>query len=573
MKKVTPIIHFSRLFLVGLTLALVPAAWSQPAGQTNYQWSAGGDKITWSQSANWVQGIAPLTDGTTFAIDTFAASGASVVPIRISATDVVDINDAIFGPLWGQTIDLYGSMTCGFGQFIWGDDASGFSTLNIHTNGYLSLRDTLALGTAWWFPGGPKAMVNVYSNAFLGVNWLQHGGQLNVYKGGTVSVTNGLNTGTATGPVFAGGADNDTTRSINIENGSTLVLPAAYTTVVNEWITRGILKTYGSPASASEIVIDEANVDWPGRTVVTTTATGPSIITAVRIEIPRTNVFVGGFQRAQVFADFTTATNVNITTSATNLVFRSSNTNVATITNDGQVRATGIGGADLWATVGSLSNSVAIAVSVYTNSPTLIHRYSFSEVSGTTAADSIGGPSGDATLFNAGATFSGGSLALDGIDGYVQLPAGILSGLDAVTIETWTSFAPTIGVWAVLFTFGDSDGTSGHHYISFQPHTGGNTAQTGIKNAATEQNPFFTPVLDGYTNVHITAVYHPEAGFLSIYTNGVRAAINSNITVTLTEAMSTGNPLNYIGRSLWVADPPIALTMDEFRIYDGPLSA
>ena len=51
------------------------------------------------------------------------------------------------------------------------------------------------------------------------------------------------------------------------------------------------------------------------------------------------------------------------------------------------------------------------------------------------------------------------------------------------------------------------------------------------------------------------AVYHPEAGYCSIYTNGALAAINSSITILLTDATSTGDPYNYIGQSLYMVIP------------------
>lgn len=546
---------------------------AQPAGQTNYQWSAAGDKATWSQAANWTQGAVPLNNGTTFAIDTFANAGGSVVPINIGVTDVVNINDAIFGPLWGQSLNIYGSVTCGFGQFIWGDMNAAVTTINVQTNAYWSLRDTLALGTAWWFAGGPNVVMNVYSNAFVGVAWFQHGARLNIYSGGTVSVTNALNTGTATGPVFAGGVDNDTTRSINLQFGAKLILPAANTATVNDWITRGILWVYGSPAGASQIVIDEANVDWPGRTVVTTTATGASVLTAVRLQVPRTNVTAGGLQQALVFADYNTSTNINITSTATNLSYISTAPGVATVAANGQIRAVAPGTTTIRAMVGSLSNSVSLTVSAWTNTTSMVHRYSFSETSGSTAADSIGGPAGDATIYNS-ALFNAGQLDLNGVDGYASFPAGLLTNLNAVTIETWVTLG-AIGNWAVLFTFGDNDGTFGHHYISFQPHTGFTpaTAQAGIRDGSTEQNPFFTPVLDNYTNLHLVCIFHPEAGYLSVYTNGVPAALNPNITTTLRDAFATGSPFNYLGRSQWANDPPLAMLMNEFRIYNGPLSA
>jgi len=579
------------LAAVGLAAGLAQSAWAQPDGQTNYQWTAAGDAHTWSQGANWTStwadntvspsvshpgiiGLVPPTDGTTYAVDTTASAGGSKGPINIAATDLMAINDSMFGPDWGQTMNVSGTVRCGWGMFIWGDDISGLTTLNVNPGGSVTVKDTIALGTAWWFSPGAKVLINVYTNAFLGVAWFQFGGKISVYNGGVVSVTNGWNTGTATGPVFTSpaGQDTDATRAINIEKGAMLVLPASYTATVTDWITRGILQTYGAPAAAADIVIDEANVDWPGRTVVTTTATTPSIMTAVYVQVPRTNLYVGGLEQAQVFADYTAATNVNVTLTATNIIYQSGNTNVATITAAGQVRATGLGTTTLKAIVGVFSNTVSVTVAAYTNTATLLHRYNFAETDGTTATDLIAGPDWNGTLVNAGATFSGtGQLVLDGLDGYVSFPSGMLLNLDAVTIETWVTFG-TISNWAVLFTFGDITGTAGFDYLSCQPHTGGATAQTGIRNTSTEQNPFFTPVLDNYTNLHLVAVFHPQAGFLSIYTNGMLAAINNSITIPLSEAFASGDPYNYIGHSLWSNDPNLPVIMDEFRIYSGPLT-
>ncbi len=415
-------------------------------------------------------------------------------------------------------------------------------------------------------------VVNVYTNAVVGMPWLQLGGKLNLF-GGTISVTNGLNTGSATTPVFSGGTDSDATRAINLTYGSTLVLPGGYTSTVSDWINRGILLVYGVPNDVADIVIeDETSTNWPANTVVYTTATSARP-TAVSIQVPRTALHVGGVEQAAVYADYPSTTNVNVTTSPNvSISYSSSATNVVTVSAGGLVQATGPGNATLWATIGTLSNSVSVTVAIYTNKAALIHRYSFSEdASDSVAADSVGGADWDGTL-NGGATFTGtGQLVLDGASGYVQLPAGIITNMDAVTIETWATFG-TISSWACLWAFGDTDGTYGHYYITCQPHTGVATAQTGIKNLNTEDNPWFTPVLDNYTNVHIVAVYHPEAGYCSIYTNGVLAAINSAITILLTDATSTGDPYNYIGHSLYSADPYMPVTLDEFRIYQGPMS-
>jgi hypothetical protein len=557
---------------VSLGLAVVAySAWAQPAGQTNFNWIAAGDKATWSQGANWQQGYPPPADGNTWQINLGDFSGNSPVPIIKLATDVVVINDATFGPMWGQTLDIYGSYTCGFGMFTWGSMSGPVTTLNVRTNAYLSLKDTLALGTAWWFPAGPHVVMNVYSNAFVGVNFLQFGAKLNLF-GGTVSVTNGLNTGGATTPVFAGGLDSDATRAINLTYGGRLVLPSSYTTIVNDWISRGILLVYSVPNNLTDIVIDEADTNWPGRTVVYTTATNARP-TAVHLSIPRTALHVGGVEQVTVYADYGSTTNVDVTSSSdVNITYASSPSGVVTVSAGGQVRAVASGNTTVTAIIGSLSNSVAVSVTPYTNAASLQHRYRFSETTGATAADSVGGSTWDGML-NGSATFSGtGQLVLDGSAGSsVQLPTGIITNVDAVTIETWATFG-AIPNWACLWAFGDTDGTFGHNYITCQPHTGFATAQTGIKNLTSEQNAFFTPVLDNYTNVHIVAIYHPEAGYCAIYTNGVLAAMNSSIAIMMPDVTSTGDPLNYIGQSLYSADPSMPATIDEFRVYQGPLT-
>ena len=544
--------------------------------QTDYTWNGGGDKVTWSQAANWAGGVVPLTNGTTHAI--YVESGypaASTTPVVIAATDRIILSDALFSPTWGETLNIRGSVSAGFGMFTWGDNFTGPSTVNVSTNASLTCSDTIAFGTAWWFPGGPNVVMNVYSNAFVGVNYFQFGGHLNLY-GGIVSVTNALNTGTATTPVFSGGNDTDATRAINLAGSGKLVLPVSYTATVNDWISRGILLVYGLPNDSAEIVIDESNTNYPGRTVVTTTSTGPNPILALRIQVPRTNLWVGGLELAQVFADYSVTTNVNVTAAAgIGIIYRSSNTNVATITTNGAVRATGLGSATLKAIIGTVSNNVAVTVTAYTNTTSLVHRYSFSEVSGTTAADSVGGVDWDGALMG-GAAFSSGQVVLDGVNGHVQLPSGILTNLDAVTIEAWATFGSTIGTWGVLYTFGDSDGTFGRNYIACQPHTGGSSTQIGISDASPgfnhEQDAFFAPVQDGQTNLHIVGVYHPSAGYLAIYTNGVLANLNNNITIPLATALAA-DPLNYIGRSLYNADPYFSVSVNEFRIYNGPVPA
>ena len=70
--------------------------------------------------------------------------------------------------------------------------------------------------------------------------------------------------------------------------------------------------------------------------------------------------------------------------------------------------------------------------------------------------------------------------------------------------------------------------------------------------------------------MHVTSVFNPPAGYVALYTNGVLVSQNSAVTKPFT---SVSNVFSYIGRSLYSGDTYFDVSLDEFRIYDGALSA
>jgi hypothetical protein len=226
-------------------------------------------------------------------------------------------------------------------------------------------------------------------------------------------------------------------------------------------------------------------------------------------------------------------------------------------------------------------------VAPYTN--TLVHRYSFGESAGSgTAADSVGGADG---AVDAGAYINGsGSVTFDGnsdgnYDSDVKLPAGIVSGMDAITIEVWGNMGyPTN--YAALFGFGAQDALTpadGANYIQFQPFTGATppTANLlfgkGDPGNANEEDATLQLVSGGKTNylsgnMHLACVFAPYAGYVALYTNGVLAAINNNVVNALATTLGD-DPINYLGESLYGVDPWFNGSIDEFRIYNGALTA
>ena len=263
-----------------------------------------------------------------------------------------------------------------------------------------------------------------------------------------------------------------------------------------------------------------------------------------------------GTGQLSAYLNFTVAGNVSVIGDP-NLTLSSDNPNVFTVNASGLLTAVAPGTAPLTAIYEYVSGNTT---SFYTNSVTitvtpappanLTHRYSFSEANGsTTVADSIGGPAWNGSLPNGG-TFANGQLTLSSnLQQYVQLPGGILMNDSAVTIEAWVTFPDQLPGNCFFYGSGNTDGSgAGENYIFCAPQ-GGRIAITASDPGYTgEQQAVGAGDLSYRTNLHFVAVYNPPAGYLALYTNGVLAAINSNVTIPMS---SVNDVLCYIGRSLY----------------------
>jgi hypothetical protein len=215
-------------------------------------------------------------------------------------------------------------------------------------------------------------------------------------------------------------------------------------------------------------------------------------------------------------------------------------------------------------------DSAPVSAVPFVNVVTLAHRYSFSETSGTTVADSVGGSKWNATLPNGG-TFKDGQVQVKASSSqYIKLPAGILGSSKAVTIEAWVTFPTTLPNNCFFFGFGDIKGTSGSSYIFCQPRAG--RLAITPSNYAAEQGT--TPNPSGnwsnQKNLHVTAVFNPPRKQMALYVNGVLKAQNVSVTTPLS---AIKNLFSYIGRPFYGGDPYIDFHLDEFRIYDGAFTA
>jgi hypothetical protein len=197
--------------------------------------------------------------------------------------------------------------------------------------------------------------------------------------------------------------------------------------------------------------------------------------------------------------------------------------------------------------------------------PALVHRYSFSETSGSAVADSVGGAAWNGTLPNGGA-FANGQLTLASASSrYVSLPPGIVSTLTNFTIETWVRLNATAN-WTRIFDFGNNTAS----YMFLTPQNGSTTRlrfAITTNGAGGEQQITGPAALSVAVWHHVAVTRNGNTGLL--YLNGVPVGTNNALTLRPASLGSTVN--NWLGRSQW-ADPYLNATLDEFRIYSVPLS-
>jgi len=192
--------------------------------------------------------------------------------------------------------------------------------------------------------------------------------------------------------------------------------------------------------------------------------------------------------------------------------------------------------------------------------------WKFNDSTGTRAVDSWGARHGTLT---GGASFTTGlqgkAVQLNGSNGYVALPAGLMSSVNDFTIAGWVKLTASI-TWARLFDFGT--GTTNYMFLS--PVSGTNTVRYAIKvNGGTEQQINSTGPLPAGEWHHVAVTLSGTVG--TLYIDGVAAGTNNNMG-NKPSALGTTNQ-NYIGKSQFTADAYLNSIVDEFRIYNRALTA
>ena len=605
---------------VGLTACLGQNATAQTA------WTDTSGDNQWSAAANWNSGI---PNSATTAVNIDHPAGPCNIPSGYAADAGSVALSMTFGPEWGETFNLqpHSSLVLGWALAPvqnWPNYGLR-SMINMYDGSVMSIPPNaacLALGANWWWEGGPYVTMNMYGSAQYigpGTTGLDFGAHLNIYDTASALFNSYVN-------IFVNdGTSIDLNDSLNI-GGGTLIFPEGWamgsgmyngttTGSTTDLINRGILRAYGKVHDSADLVITDNGTN----TIITTVPLGGSL-TGIHFEaLNEPAAPVGSQQALLLVGAYPSVTGVllsspepgvDLATLPGTAAYTSSDSCVVTVDANGVATAVAPGDAIITATVGSFTATIPFNVPHHA---TPIHRYSFTASSGTTVPDSItSSPSYAATLVG-GAVLGGGNVTLDGSTGYVELPAGILTGAHDVTIETWASFASTINTWAGLFAFGtddnwgDANNGTGGDYISFQPHTGGAGSQAGfaqgLPGSGDEMDAVWATPLDGMTNAHVVAVYAPSSGYISFYVNGVLettlpanflnqlynslidpgafAANGSILDYTLNTRgiadqgvnESIADPDNFIGRDDYDNDPFLNGSIAEFRIYNTALTA
>ena len=204
----------------------------------------------------------------------------------------------------------------------------------------------------------------------------------------------------------------------------------------------------------------------------------------------------------------------------------------------------------------------------------LVAYYKFNETNFATAADSSGLGRPAAVFMGSATNVSGkfgNAVNLNGSSQYVQLPAGLITGLGDFTIATWVNLN-SVSAWSRIFDFGaDTD-----RYMFLTP-SAGSTIRFAITKftGPGEQQINGTSALGAgaWHHVAVTLKGSEGSGVGILYVDGAPVGTNSAMFYTPDMIGSLMNATNnYIGRSAFGNDPYLNGKVDDFRIYNGALS-
>jgi len=212
-------------------------------------------------------------------------------------------------------------------------------------------------------------------------------------------------------------------------------------------------------------------------------------------------------------------------------------------------------------------NSTAANITLLSPAP-LVHLR-FDEGSNTNAADSSGN-GWNGTLVNGPVWLTGAAarinsaVSLDGVNDQVNLPTGVASAINDVTIAAWVKWNGG-NDWQRIVDFG----TNTTNYLFLTPRTNTGTARFAIRTPAVPEQQISGGTLSIGVWTHVAVSIAGSTG--TLYLDGVAVATNAAMTLK-PSSLGTTN-LNSLGKSQFPADSNFNGAIDEFQIHGRALDA
>lgn len=162
---------------------------------------------------------------------------------------------------------------------------------------------------------------------------------------------------------------------------------------------------------------------------------------------------------------------------------------------------------------------------------------------------------------------SGQALLLTNVADYVVLPEGIVADVEDFTISYWVNLN-TLQYWGRVFDFG-----SGQDINSFMAPNDGHFRFVIKKDTETGEQILNSNIkvnTNEWTHIAVTGHYGGEFATITMYVNGVVAAMSDKIFTSRMADMGVTTQ-NYLGKSQW-PDPTIDGRIDDFRLYKRALT-
>ena len=200
--------------------------------------------------------------------------------------------------------------------------------------------------------------------------------------------------------------------------------------------------------------------------------------------------------------------------------------------------------------------------------PILQTHLKFDAANGTQATDAVS--NAPLATLHGGATWSdgkiGNAVSLNGKDGYVSLPAGVASDLSDFTIAAWI-YLNASQRGARVFDFGDDRGRS--MLLSPRVDNGKMRFVMTTTYFYNQQSIDSSEELPLNQWIHVAVTLSGHVG--TLYVNGV--AVGSNTDIDFPPFRIGNMPNSWIGRAQKESNPYFNGKVDDFRIYNGALTA